>query len=78
MTLEESRRAFDEQVAVRYDGLVFDRIKAMRVDKVDGRDIPSLELIRTDDLGKGRGEYIVRAKPEDVEILKNEKKGRST
>ena len=54
MTLEESRRAFDGQVAVRYDGLVFDRIKAMRVEKVDGRDVPSLELIRTDDLGKGR------------------------
>ena len=27
MTLEESRRAFDEQVAVRYDGLTFERIK---------------------------------------------------
>ena len=70
MTFEEARAAYNAQVKVRYDGLVFDRIKAMRVEKVDGRDVPSLELIRSDDLGKGRGEYIVRAKPEGVEILK--------
>lgn len=26
MTLEEARLAYDEQVEVRYDGLIFDRI----------------------------------------------------
>ena len=70
MTLEEARRAFDGQVEVRYDGMIFERIKAMRVEKLDGRDIPSLELIRIRDDGRGRGEYIVRAKPEDVEIFR--------
>ena len=67
MTLEEARKAFDEQVEVRYDEMIFDRIKAMRVEKVDGRDIPSLELIRIRDDGRGRSECIVRAKCEDVE-----------
>lgn len=67
MTPEESRLAFDEQVRVRYDGLVFDRIKAMRVEKVGGRNIHSLELVRIKDDGRGRGEYMVRAKPEEVE-----------
>ena len=67
MTSEEARAAFNAQVMVRYDGLIFDRIKAMRVEKVDGRNIHSLELVRIKDTGKGRGEYMVRAKPEDVE-----------
>lgn len=70
MTNDEARAAFDEQAQVRYDGLVFDRIKAMRVEKVDGRNIHSLELVRIKDTGKGRGEYMVRAKPEDVERFK--------
>lgn len=70
MTSEEARAAFDAQVEVRCDGLIFDRIKAMRVEKVDGRDIPSLELIRIRDDGRGRSECIVRAKPENVERFK--------
>lgn len=70
MTLEEARKAYDEQVEVRYDGLIFDRIKAMRVEKLDGVDVQSLELIRIRDDGMGRGEYIVRAKVEDVERFK--------
>lgn len=69
MTSEEARAAFNAQVRVRYDGLIFDRIKAMRVEKVDGKDVNSLELIKTRDDGRGRSEYIVRAKPEDVEIF---------
>lgn len=71
MTFKEAREAFDGQVMVRYDGLVFDRIKAMRVEKVDGKDVNSLELSRIRDDGRGRSEYIVRAKPEDVERFKN-------
>lgn len=67
MTKEEARAAYDEQVEVRWDGLVFDRIRAMRVEKVNGRDILSLELVAIRDDGRGRGEYIVRAKPEEVE-----------
>lgn len=67
MTEAEARAAFDEQVKVRYQHLVFDRIKAMRVEKVDGRDVPSLELVRVRDTGKGKSEYVLRAKPEDVE-----------
>ena len=70
MTKEEARAAFDEQVKVRYQYLVFDRIKAMRVEKVDGRDVPSLELVSIRDDGRGRSECVVRAKPEDVEIFK--------
>lgn len=70
MTLEEARKAYDEQVEVRYDGLIFDRIRAMRVEKLDGVDVPSLELIRIRDDGMGRSEYIVRAKVEDVERFK--------
>ena len=71
MTLEEARKAYDEQVEVRWDGLVFDRIKAMRVEKVDGVDVQSLELIRIRDDGRGCSECIVRAKVEDVERFKN-------
>lgn len=67
MTPKEAKAVFDEQVAVRYDGLTFDRIKAMRVEKVDGRDVPSLELVKLRDSGMGRSEYVVRAKPEEVE-----------
>ena len=70
MTNAEARKAYDEQVPVRYDGMYFERIKAMRVEKVDGRDIHSLELLGVRDTGKGLGEYIVRAKPEDVEPWK--------
>ena len=70
MTFKEAREAFDGQVRVRYDGLIFDRIKAMRVEKVDGKDVNSLELSRIRDDGRGRSECIVRAKPEDVEIFK--------
>ena len=67
MTEAEARAAFDEQVKVRYQHLVFDRIKAMRVERVGGRNIHSLELVRVRDTGKGKSEYILRAKPEDVE-----------
>ena len=67
MTFEESKAAFDEQVEVRYDGLMFDRIKAMRVEKVNGKNVNSLELTRINDNGMGRSEYVVRVKPEDVE-----------
>ena len=74
MTKEEARVAFNAQVRVRYDGLIFDRIKAMRVEKVDGRDVPSLELVRIHDDGRGRSECVVRAKPEDVEVF--ERKGK--
>ena len=74
MTIEEARAAFNAQVRVRYDGLIFDRIKAMRVEKVDGRDVPSLELVRIRDDGRGRSECVVRAKPEDVEVF--ERKGK--
>jgi hypothetical protein len=70
VTLKEAREAFNAQVAVRYDGMIFDRIKAMRVEKVDGRDIQSLELSKIRDDGRGRSEYIVRAKPEAVELFK--------
>ena len=70
MTSEEARAAFNAQVAVRYDGMIFDRIKAMRVEKVDGRDIQSLELSKIRDDGRGRSECIVRAKPEAVELFK--------
>ena len=74
MTEAEARAAFNAQVRVRYDGLIFDRIKAMRVEKVDGRDVPSLELVRIRDDGRGRSECVVRAKPEDVEVF--ERKGK--
>ena len=67
MTDEEAKVAFDEQVKVRYQHLVFDRIKAMRVERVGGRNIHSLELVRVRDTGKGKSEYVLRAKPEDVE-----------
>ena len=67
MSFEEARKAFDEQVEVRYDGMIFDRIKAMRVEKIDGKNYNSLELSVVRDDGRGRGEYIVRAKPEDVD-----------
>lgn len=67
MTSEEARAAFNAQVRVRYDGLIFDRIKAMRVERVGGRNIHSLELVRVRDTGKGKSEYVLRAKPEDVE-----------
>ena len=67
MTDEEAKVAFDEQVKVRYQHLIFDRIMAMRVERVGGRDIHSLELVRVRDTGKGKSEYVLRAKPEDVE-----------
>ena len=67
MTDEEAKVAFDEQVKVRYQYLVFDRIKAMRVERVGGRNVHSLELVRVRDTGKGKSEYVLRAKPEDVE-----------
>ena len=67
MTVAEARAAFEEQVKVRYQHLVFDRIMAMRVERVGGRNIHSLELVRVRDTGKGKSEYVLRAKPEDVE-----------
>ena len=67
MTEAEARAAFEEQVKVRYQQLVFDRIMAMRVERVGGRNIHSLELVRVRDTGKGKSEYVLRAKPEDVE-----------
>lgn len=67
MTEAEARAAFEEQVKVRYQHLVFDRIMAMRVERVGGRNIHSLELVRVRDTGKGKSEYVLRAKPEDVE-----------
>lgn len=67
MTEAEARVAFDEQVKVRYQHLIFDRIMAMRVERVGGRNIHSLELVRLRDTGKGKSEYVLRAKPEDVE-----------
>ena len=67
MTEAEARAAFEEQVRVRYQHLVFDRIMAMRVERVGGRNIHSLELVRVRDTGKGKSEYVLRAKPEDVE-----------
>ena len=67
MTETEAKAAFDEQVRVRYQHMLFDRIKAMRVERVGGRNIHSLELVRIRDTGMGRSEYVLRAKPEDVE-----------
>ena len=67
MTFEEARAVFDEQAEVRYDGMIFDRIKAMRVEKIDGKNYNSLELSVVRDDGRGRGECMVRAKCEDVE-----------